>query len=182
MGFTDIETCSVRSQMEHSNVRTSKPRSQGKIRPSGIRRLQAGHIGRSLIELASPATALASKVLPVPGGPAAFWHPAAEPAVVRRIFQEVDYLAQFVLGFVDAGNIGKVYASIGLDIDFSLALADRHQAAAKAATFRGAFADVPPQAKNKSTGITHDSRSRRKVLLIWPVKRTLYFSSYCAVS
>ena len=28
--------------------------------------------------------------------------------------------------------------------------------------------------------MTHDSRSRRNVLSIWPVKRTLYFSSSCA--
>ena len=32
MGSTDIETCSVRSQVEHSNVRTSKPRSPGAAR------------------------------------------------------------------------------------------------------------------------------------------------------
>ena len=51
MGSTDIETCSVRSQVEHSNVRTSKPRSPGAIRASAIRCLHAGHIGRSFISL-----------------------------------------------------------------------------------------------------------------------------------
>jgi hypothetical protein len=47
MGSTDIETCSVRSQVEHSNVRTSKPRTPAEMRASAIRCLHIGHIGRS---------------------------------------------------------------------------------------------------------------------------------------
>jgi hypothetical protein len=45
-GSTDLETCAVRPQVEHSNVRTSKPRWPGAIRASAIRCLHAGHIGR----------------------------------------------------------------------------------------------------------------------------------------
>lgn len=45
---TDIETCSVRSQVEHSNVRTSKPRKPAEMRASAIRCLHVGRIGRSL--------------------------------------------------------------------------------------------------------------------------------------
>jgi hypothetical protein len=48
MGSTDIETCSVRSQVEHSNVRTSKPRTPAEMRASAIRCLHVGRIGRSL--------------------------------------------------------------------------------------------------------------------------------------
>lgn len=40
MGSLDIEICSVRPQVEHSNVRISKPLSPGAIRASAIRRLQ----------------------------------------------------------------------------------------------------------------------------------------------
>ena len=79
----------------------------------------------------------------------ALGHASPEPAVVGRAFQEVDNLAQFVLGFVDAGDVGKIHAGVGLDIDLRLAFADCHQAAAKAATFCGAFGDVPPQAEEQ---------------------------------
>jgi hypothetical protein len=43
MGSTGIETCSVRSQVEHSNVRTSQPRTPAEMRASAIRCL---HVGR----------------------------------------------------------------------------------------------------------------------------------------
>jgi hypothetical protein len=48
-GSTRTETFSVRSQVEHSKVRSSKPRSPGEMRPSAILCLQTGHMGRSLI-------------------------------------------------------------------------------------------------------------------------------------
>ncbi len=51
MGSTEIEICSVRSQVEHSNVRTTKPRSPGDIRASAIRCRHTGHIGLSFIGL-----------------------------------------------------------------------------------------------------------------------------------
>src|ERR1700746_1778214 len=59
---------------------------------------------------ASPATARASNVLPVPGGPPQ--HPplgrgAAEPAIGLGVLEEVDDLDQLVLGLVDTGDIGK---------------------------------------------------------------------------
>jgi hypothetical protein len=44
------ETFSVRWQVEHSNVRTSTPRSPAETRASPILCLQVGHIGRSTIE------------------------------------------------------------------------------------------------------------------------------------
>jgi hypothetical protein len=50
-GSTDVLTCSVRPQVEHSDVRISKRRRAGAIRASAIRRLHAGHIGRSLVGL-----------------------------------------------------------------------------------------------------------------------------------
>jgi hypothetical protein len=50
-GSTDIESCSVRPQVEHSNVRISKQRGAGAIRASAIRCLHARHIGRSLVGL-----------------------------------------------------------------------------------------------------------------------------------
>jgi hypothetical protein len=40
----------VRSQVEHSKVRSSNPRSPGEIRAKAIRSLHTGHIGRSLME------------------------------------------------------------------------------------------------------------------------------------
>jgi hypothetical protein len=70
----------------------------------------------------------------VPGGPDqqhAFGHAPAQPAVLLGILQELDDLAQLVLGLVDAGHIVEPNAGVGLDIDLGLALADRHQAAAE---------------------------------------------------
>ena len=62
IGSTDMETCSVRSQVEHSNVRTSKPRSPGEMRASAIRCLHVGHIGRSLVGL--PMTPWPEGIIP----------------------------------------------------------------------------------------------------------------------
>ena len=59
---------------------------------------------------ASPATARASSVLPVPGGPASST-PLGTRAPSRRVllgvFEEVDDLGQLVLGLVDAGHVGE---------------------------------------------------------------------------
>ena len=59
---------------------------------------------------ASPATARASSVLPVPGGPLSSTPcgiRAAEPAVLVRVAQEVDDLGQLLLRLVDAGDVGE---------------------------------------------------------------------------
>ena len=59
---------------------------------------------------ASPATARASSVLPVPGGPTSrtpLRQARAEPAVALRVLQEVDDLLQLRLGLVDAGDVGE---------------------------------------------------------------------------
>jgi hypothetical protein len=50
MGSTAIEIFSVRSQVEHSNVRVSNPRRPAEMRASAISCLQTGHIGRSFGE------------------------------------------------------------------------------------------------------------------------------------
>jgi hypothetical protein len=49
-GSTGKETSSTRSQVEHSKVRCSKPRSPGEIPANPILCLQVGHIGRSTME------------------------------------------------------------------------------------------------------------------------------------
>ena len=57
---------------------------------------------------ASPATARASRVLPVPGGPVeqhAVRHAAAEPAVAVGVAQEVDDLREFGLRLVDPRHV-----------------------------------------------------------------------------
>ena len=46
----------MRWQVEHSNVRSSKPLSPGEIRPSPILCLQVGHDGRSTTEMGTRTT------------------------------------------------------------------------------------------------------------------------------
>ena len=46
----------MRWQVEHSNVRSSKPLSPGEIRPSPILCLQVGHDGRSITEMGTSTT------------------------------------------------------------------------------------------------------------------------------
>ena len=46
----------MRWQVEHSNVRSSKPLSPGEIRPSPILCLQVGHDGRSITEMGTRTT------------------------------------------------------------------------------------------------------------------------------
>ena len=81
---------------------------------------------------ASPATARASSVLPVPGGPTRrmpFGARAPEPAIGFRIVQESDDLLQLELRFIDPGDILKGHLGVGLDIDLGARLADRHETA-----------------------------------------------------
>ena len=59
---------------------------------------------------ASPATARASSVLPVPGGAGeqhALRDLRAEPAVLVGVAQEVDDLGELLLDLVDAGDVGE---------------------------------------------------------------------------
>ena len=59
---------------------------------------------------ASPATARASSVFPVPGGPGeehAVRDSAAEPLVLVGMAQEVDDLGQLLLRLVDPRDVGK---------------------------------------------------------------------------
>ena len=70
---------------------------------------------------ASPATARASSVLPVPGGPTsknAFGHRARQAGHLLRIHEEVDDLFQLALGLVDARNVVECHARLRLDVDF----------------------------------------------------------------
>jgi len=71
----------------------------------------------------------------------------------RSALQEIDDLAEFILGFIDAGDIGKGHAGIGLDIDLGLALADRHQPAAPTTAVmrrrRGGTVQSRPEQLNK---------------------------------
>jgi hypothetical protein len=50
IGSTGKETFSTRWQVEHSNVRSSKPRFPGEIRANPNLCLQVGHIGRTIVE------------------------------------------------------------------------------------------------------------------------------------
>jgi hypothetical protein len=65
---------------------------------------------------ASPATARASSVLPVPGGPTSRMprgHMRAEPAELVRPLQEIDDLVQLFLGLVDAGDVVETHLHVG---------------------------------------------------------------------
>ena len=59
--------------------------------------------------LASPATARASSVLPVPGGPRAARRAGSgrRAPVALRVLEEVDDLGELGLGLVDAGDVGE---------------------------------------------------------------------------
>jgi hypothetical protein len=57
-GSTAKATFSVRAHVEHSKVRSSNPRSPGKIRAKAILWLHTGHIGRSSGDLISLAPAV----------------------------------------------------------------------------------------------------------------------------
>ncbi len=82
--------------------------------------------------LASPATARASSVLPVPGGPTSstpFGNAPAERGVLLRRLQELDDLAQFLFGLVHAGHVLEGHAHVVFGVDLGLAPGERHDAA-----------------------------------------------------
>ena len=80
---------------------------------------------------ASPATARASSVLPVPGGPTSmtpFGQRGAQPAEAGRRLEEVDHLAQLLLRLVDARDVGEADVDVLLHVDLGLAAPDGHEA------------------------------------------------------
>ena len=83
--------------------------------------------------LASPAMARASSVLPVPGRADhqhALGNLAAELLELARVLEEVDDLADFLLGLVDAGDVGEGHVDLVLAQQARAALAEGHGAAA----------------------------------------------------
>ena len=85
--------------------------------------------------LASPATARAISVLPVPGGPTSSTPRgmlAAEPLELAGIAQEFDDLLQVLLGLVDAGDVLEGDAAVRLGQKLGAALAEAQRLAAGA--------------------------------------------------
>ena len=81
---------------------------------------------------ASPATALASSVLPVPGGPTkqhAARNPAAERLILSGRAEELDDFAEFFDRFVDAGDVVERNVDIFLGVEFAPAASERHRRA-----------------------------------------------------
>ena len=90
---------------------------------------------------ASPATARASSVLPVPGGPDqqhALGDAAAEALVLLGVLEEVDDLDQLGLGLVDAGHVVEGGLQLLAVVDLVLAASERQR-------LGGAAADPPHQ-------------------------------------
>ena len=82
--------------------------------------------------LASPATARASSVLPVPGGPTSSTPLGMRPpsvGVLLRVLQELDDLAQLLHGLVDAGDVLEGDLDVVLGVDLGLAAGEGHDAA-----------------------------------------------------
>ena len=79
----------------------------------------------------------------------ALGHAGAQPAVRGGVLEEIDDLPQFVLGFIDTGDVGESDLGIGFQIDLRLALADRHQAADAALAGHRADHEHPQQQKTQ---------------------------------
>src|SRR5205814_6921972 len=65
--------------------------------------------------LASPATARASSVLPVPGAPMSSTPLGTTPPkarVLRRVFEKIDHLDEFRFGLFDPRHIGEGHAPL----------------------------------------------------------------------
>ena len=105
-------------------------------------------------------------------------HVRAEPAVPLRVLQERDDLLQFLLGLVDAGDVGEGHLGVGLDVDLGLAAADRHQPAEPLLAGEAAEHEQP-HAEEQRGRHTQDRRSSRKVLCTFPANLTSYLSSSC---
>ena len=99
--------------------------------------------------LASPATARAVSVLPVPGGPTSRTprgNSAAELLELLRIAQEFDDLLQVLLGLVDAGDVLERDAALRLGQKLRLGLAEAHRLAGAALHLAG---HVDPEAEEQ---------------------------------
>ena len=111
---------------------------------------------------ASPATALASSVLPVPGGPTSSTprgNAAAEGLVLAGRSQKFDDFAQLVDRFVDARRVGERDVDVFLGVEPAAAAAERH---------RRPGSDQPPQ-KVHHDHQHHDARDPHEQVL--PVGR-----------
>src|SRR6202034_3244694 len=85
--------------------------------------------------LASPATARAISVLPVPGGPPRSTPRRtrpAEPLILAGVAQEFDDLLQVLLGLVDAGHILERHAAMRFGQHLGARLAKTHRLAGAA--------------------------------------------------
>jgi hypothetical protein len=74
--------------------------------------------------LASPATARARRVLPVPGGPTSshsFGYSAPQFLKFFRSFEKFDHFLEFFPGLIDSGHIGKRDLGIAFRENFGLA-------------------------------------------------------------
>ena len=86
--------------------------------------------------LASPATARASSVLPVPGGPTSSTPFGMRPPMLVYFFgvlQELDDLPQLLLGLVHAGDVAEAHLDVVVGVDLGAAARERHHAAFGAA-------------------------------------------------
>ena len=104
---------------------------------------------------ASPATARASSVLPVPGRAGeqhAVGHAPAEAAVAVGVSQEVDDLRQFGLGLVDPGDVGEGDADLFRVHAPRLRAAEVAERAHPAAGFGGAAGDQEEEADDQQRG------------------------------
>ena len=90
---------------------------------------------------ASPATARASSVLPVPGGPLSstpLGIAAPRRAVLVGVLEEVDDLDELLLGLLDAGDVLERRALLARLVALGLRAAEAGERAAGAARRRGA--------------------------------------------
>ena len=89
---------------------------------------------------ASPATARAISVLPVPGGPTK-QNPLGDlrpqGLVAAGILEEIDHLLQLVLGLVAAGHVGEGHAGVLVGHQPRLAPPEAHHRLAGLAQSRG---------------------------------------------
>ena len=116
---------------------------------------------------ASPATARASSVLPVPGWPLSSTPrgmPAAELEVLVGVLEEVDDLRQLGLGLVDAGHVVERDVLVGALDPAGARAAERHQPAGAAAARRGAAEDPheQQQEQQRRTEAEHQAGQERR--------------------
>ena len=86
--------------------------------------------------LASPATARASSVLPVPGGPTSSTPFGMRPPSVvyfRGFFRNSTISLQLICGLVHARDVGEAHLDVVVGVDLRAAARERHDAALGAA-------------------------------------------------